>query len=87
MSLWMTFMKGEKMNREKLVEKIEQKYCWNCTRYKKPVGGKKSKKFEVVCEENQRLNAMKWHKTIQLNFIDRMKMTCSMFNRITKFGG
>jgi len=73
------------MRTDLFIEKMELKYCYNCSHYKKPVKGR-YKKFEVVCQENMRLRNLVYHKTIRLNYIDRKAMTCGNFNQEFKPG-
>lgn len=68
------------MKREIFVEKFERDFCHNCKKYKKPFMGSR-KKFEIVCQENMRLNAYILHPEIILNFIDVKANSCSTFRR------
>jgi len=69
--------KGGKMRIDKFIERVELKWCYNCARYKE----KYKKKWEIVCEENKRLNAMPFHRDIILNHIDRATGECGNFKR------
>jgi hypothetical protein len=69
------------VKREEIVKKITEDYCLLCTHYKKPQKGYNKKKFEITCEEHQRLRGYIYHKEIILNYIDVKSLSCSNFRR------
>ena len=70
------------MKRNILIEKVESRWCWTCAHYKlRTIGAGRDKYQESTCEENLRLNALKYHPNIKLNFIDKEKATCAKWRK------